>query len=279
MRGARIGLILMLIPAALAAQSALTVDFNALWRVDLNSHEAELIAELGTPGEMISCNSLTSSTSGQLRCRRGNDLYAVRSDTLELLSTLPGSSTAGGLAFDDLDRLWFVSSRDPVLWRLDPDTGAVLDSVPLTLEGSRHHALAAYGQRLFVFTRNPYPSTTWLEEIDTESGVSLSARDLGSVFPFDAAFDPSGNLWFSDSHGEIILGVVCLSYNRLDLDSLTSTQTWYDCLNFYEEPFYVNIAVVQETPVVDVPALSPLGMLLSILAISLAAWRVLRRNR
>lgn len=275
------GALTLLCCSNLHAQSALTVDFNALWRVDLATRQGQLLEELDSDDPRFSCDKLATSASGSVFCVRSRELFKIESGSLSLLATLPGNSDGAGLTFDSLDRLWLVTENDAVLWRLDPDNGSPIASIPLALSGSRHYALAAQGERLFVFSKSPHPSPMLLEEIDPGTGVSLSARDvqsLGLFLPHDATFGPNGDLWVSNHEGEVILGIVCISYNRLDVNQLVLEQSWTGCFDVFDEPAFANVAGIREAPIVEVPALSSAGIVLSILALAAVALRALRRG-
>ncbi len=279
MKSILLGALTLLVCSNLHAQSALSVDYNALWRVDLQTRQGQLIEELDAEDPRFSCGKLATSASGKVLCVRQQQLFEIESGSLSPLATLPGTSDGAGLTFDSLDRLWFVTRTDAVLWRLDPDNGSPIASIPLALAGNRHYALAALDERLFVFSNSPNPML--LEEIDTVTGVSLSARDvqsLGLSLPLDAAFGPHGDLWVSNHEGEIILGFNCMSYNRLDVSLLVLEQSWTGCFHVYAEPAFANIAGIRGAPIIEVPALSPAGIALSILALATVALRALHRR-
>ncbi len=266
--------LLLMVSSALRAETALSVDFNSLWRVDLSSHQALQLSSFGDPAPFLSCKGLTRSTLGRLLCLRHDGLFEVLGDSLEFVSTLRGSSNVAGLAFDDLDRLWFVTRNDPVLWQLDPDTGSILEATPLSLDGSYHYALAAHGQQLFAFTRT-YPAPLLLEEVDTSTGASLSAMDVGSLgffLPLDAAFSEGGDLWIANGRG----GFNCYSYDRLSFEPLALEQTWYGCIHVYEQPIFANIAAVEPSPIVNIPTVSGFGLIALVLAILLSALGIFR---
>lgn len=281
MKSIPLGALTLLFCPNLLAQSALTVDFNGLWSVDLRTHQGQLLEELDAGDPRFSCDKLAISASRSVLCVRQQELFEIESGSLSPLATLPGSSDGAGLTFDALDRLWFVTESDPVLWRLDPENGSPIASIPLALAGSRHYALAALGERLFVFSKSPDPNPMLLEEIDPVTGASLSARDvesLGLYLPHDAAFGSNGDLWVSNHEGEIILGVICMSYNRLDVSSLALEQTWTGCFNVFDDPTFANIAGIQGAPIVEVPALSATGFAFLILILAAVALRALPRR-
>ncbi|MCP3995494.1 MAG: hypothetical protein GY722_10575 [bacterium] len=281
MKSILLGALTLLLCSHLHAESALTVDYNALWSVDLQTHKGQLLEELDSENPRFSCHKLAISASGNVLCARRQELFEIESGALSPLATLPGSYDGAGLTFDSLDRLWYVTERDAVLWRLDPESGSPIASIPLALAGSRHYALAALGERLFVFSQGPHPEPMLLEEIDTVTGASLSAREvesLGLLLPHDAAFGPNGDLWVSNHEGEIILGFVCMSYNRLDVSRLVLEQSWTGCFHVYDEPAFANIAGIRGAPIVDVPVFGPAGIAFSILALATVALRALHRR-
>lgn len=271
-------LLSMFTSVALAThQTAFSVDFNALWRVDLNTHDAVLVYPLDSPNDRFSCVQLTTGPTGELRCSQGGNLYAVEPGILRLIADLPTSGAAEGLTFDATGRLWYISGSSATLWLLNPDTGAVLASIPLSLEGTNPVSLAALGDRLFAFTT--LLGTTLLEEIDPATGDSLSSVDVlscGVSSPLDAFFDNSGALWSAQHEGQVVLGTECFRYNRLTISPLSCSSTWSGCVFIPQFPSFVNLAAPAATgAATDIPTLgiAELVGLAGILMV-LAVWRL-----
>ncbi len=268
-------------PSIVTAETAVTVDFNAIWRVDLRTHGAEWIADLGTPDPRFSCRSIAVSAEGDIRCLHNGMLYEIQPGAASPLSTLPSVDTYQGLAFDGIGRLLFTSRAEPTLWQLDPSTGAVLDSQPFSLVGTSTYALAALGTRIFVITNSPGELPHLLEEIDPANGESLSAVEVGALgvtLPIDAAFDPMGDLWVANNNGEIILGLHVLSYLKLHLSPLSAIETWSGLVNVFEEPAFMNIDSVATDGIVEIPMLSHAGAVLLTLSLLAVAWYSMRRG-
>lgn len=270
-------LLSMITSVALAThQTAFSVDFNALWRVDLNTHEAVLVYPLDSPDVRFSCVQLTTGPTGELRCSQGGNLYAVEPGTLRLIADLPTSGADAGLTFDATGRLWYISGSSATLWLLNPDTGAVLASVPLSLGGTQPVSLAALGDRLFAFTQS---SGTLLEEIDPATGDSLSSVDVdpcGVGSPLDAFFDNSGALWSAQHTGQVVLGTECFLYFRFTISPFTCSSTWSGCVFIPQFPSFVNLAApaatgaATEIPTLGIAELVGLAGILMVLAV----WRL-----
>lgn len=266
-------------PWALSAQTALSVEDNALWRVDLRSQDLEWVADLGTADPDFDCWDLAVSPAGTIRCIADDQLYAIEPGATSALAALPAPGPSA-LAFDPQGTLWFAGGNPASLWQIDADTGAVLDVLLLSLEGTEVLALAARGEQIFAFSRDE-DFEARLEEVDLLTGGSLSAVELEpfEIFsPADAAFDLEGNLWVTDIIAGIITGGILVRYHRIDLDPLGSEMTWSGAF-IVGDPIYINIDAIEIAgSLVEVPALGPAGLaLLSFFLVS-AAWIVLRRG-
>jgi hypothetical protein len=276
----------VLLPAPpLFAHTALSVDNNALWRVDLDTLSGNVLVELNGPSPFFWCHHLAVSSTGMIRCAIGGSLYSIdraSGEVIELPPPLPippppPGTNSGGLTFDAADRLWYIDQATSVLLHLDPGTGAVLSSRPLSLTGTFSVTLAALGDRLFVFTQDTGRGSRYLEEIDPTTGASLSATEFPQLAPpVDAAFDESGDLWVVEATGEIILGVFCYRVDRIALATSTVEEVSSTCL-YYSEPFFYSIAGVRGT-VLEIPTLDHVGQLFLLGLLLLSGLLVLRRS-
>ena len=265
------------------AETALSVDMNALWRVDLNSHEAQLISPLGTPDPLFSCSALAVSRTGSIRCERGDQLYDIRNGSAQLIGSMPGGVEFVGLAFDADGRLWSMGGH--LLHEIDPVTGAVISEKWLGLPVNCYvDSVAANGNQLIAFTHCDSPSRHKLQEIDPETGSSLWEIDLAGLKisnPADGAFDSHGDLWFSQVHGGPVMGIDCYSYNRLRISPLSVEETWWGCFLAWNPPesIFLGIDAIEGASVIEVPTVSPLGALVFVLLLAAAAWFRLRDGR
>ena len=270
----------LLVPASVGAQTALSVDHNALWRVDLKSRAAQVVVDLDSASPFFACGQLTASSTGLVRCAVGDALFAIDAGSGEIseLATLP-MGPFGGLAFDGADRLWYLPWNGSDLFRLDPATGLVVHSLPVSLVGAEHYALAAFGERLFTVTTPDFPSLALLEEIDPATGASLSAAELPSVrAPGDAAFDERGDLWVAEHTGEIILGVHCFQTSRIVLAPLEVDPIWSECVFLNSTPVFTNIADLRGPSALEIPTVGRPGIAALIALLVLGALLILRRS-
>jgi len=262
-------------------ETALSVDMNALWRVDLNSHEAQLISELGTTNPRFSCSGLAVSRTGLIRCERGGQLYGIRDGSAQMIGPMPHGIDFLGISFDADGRLWAIGGH--LLWQLDPSTGAVISEKWIGLKPHCYATfLAAKGNQLFTLAEcdDPYPAGLHynLEEIDPETGASLGSVDLtslGVAMPMDGAFDSRGDLWFSRNLGGPIMGIYGVSYNRRRLSPLSLEETWIGWFSIWSgelKPSFHDIDAIEGTSVIEVPAVSPLGAFVFVLLLAVAAW-------
>ena len=285
----RILVVLAFLASATAArgQTALSVDKNALWRVDLNSHEAQLLSPLGTPNPWFSCSALAVSRAGLIRCEAGDQLYDIRNGSAQVIGPMPHGIDFLGLSFDADGRLWAIGGH--LLWEIDPLTGAVISEKWIGLPTNCYaESLAAKGNQLFAFTYcdDPYPAGYHyrLEEIDPVTGATVVAVDLaglGVSRTVDGAFDAHGDLWFSQNLGGPIMGIFYVSYNRLRLSPLSLEETWIGGFSIWSgelEPSFQSIDAIEGTGVIEVPAVSPLGALVFVLLLGAAAWFRLGRG-
>jgi hypothetical protein len=263
------------------AQTALSADHNALWRVDLRSRATEVVVGLNDTDPRFSCHHLTVSSTGLIRCAREPSLLAIDPTSGEIteLAALPTGSVSGGLAFDAADRLWYLPRNGTDLLRLDPANGLVVQTQPVSLVGAEHYTLAALGERLYALTRAALPTRRLLEEIDPATGASLSAAEITGVYaPVDAAFDEQGGLWVVDYTGEIILGLRCYNTSRIAPVSLEVELVWSECIFVNERPAFTNIADLRGPPVLVIPALDRRGMTVLVATLILCALLTLRRS-
>ncbi|MEL7060757.1 MAG: IPTL-CTERM sorting domain-containing protein [Acidobacteriota bacterium] len=266
---------------AARAQTALSVTTDAVWRVDLRTYDAERITSIqNAPPAFFGCQLVAQSSAGRLLCADVLSLWAIENGTVNELAPLPNTSifNPGGLAFDSRDRLWYVSWNDAELWRLDPADGSVLDVRSLALPPETLTlALAGGRDRLFLLTRAPTDDRWTLETIDPDDGRSVDRFVLPETFPnlpLDAATDAVGNLWVSGSQ----LGAAPpnLAYWRLRPERREAIETW-STLSLGGESFAPLTDVAFGTSV-EIPTLSPLGLVLATLAIAGAAVVALRRR-
>jgi len=280
----------VLVPAPrLFAHTALSVSNDALWRVNLDTQTGQLLVDLDKPDPFFACWHLAVSSTGTIRCAFGSSLYAIDGATGEVselppalpLPPIPGppvpTSFSGGLTFDSADRLWLVDLAGTTLLQLDPASGAVVSSQPLSPTGTFVNTLAALGDRLFAFTEDTALERRYLEEIDPTTGTSLSAIEFPQLAPpLDAAFDESGDLWVVEATGSIILGVNCYRVDRISLSTSTVEEASSACF-FVGEPNFANIADVRGT-VLEIPTLDHVGRLCLLGMLLLSALIVLRRT-
>lgn len=284
-------LLAVLVPAPrLLAHTALSVSNDALWRVNLDTQTGQLLVDLDSPNPFFHCWHLAVSSTGTIRCAFGSSMYAIDGATgevselppaLPLPPPLPGppapTSLSGGLTFDSADRLWLVDLAGTTLLQLDPASGAVVSSQPLSPTGTFVNALAALGDRLFAFTEDTALDRRYLEEIDPTTGTSLSAIEFPQLAPpVDADFDESGDLWVVEFVGSIILGVNCYRVDRITLATSTVKEVSSACW-FVGEPTFANIADVRGT-VLEIPTLDHVGRLCLLGMLLLSALIILRRT-
>jgi hypothetical protein len=211
----------------------------------------------------------------------GQSLFAIdpASGEISELAALPMGTFSGGLEFDRADRLWYLPWNGSDLFRLDPATGLVVHSQPVSLVGAEHYALVALGERLFALTRATSPSRSLLEEIDPATGASLSAEEIVGVWaPSDASFDERGDLWIVEYTGEIILGLYCYTTSRIALASLEVTPIWSECIFLNGRPAFTNIADLRGPSVLEIPTLGRPGMVVLLALLVLCAVLLLRRG-
>ncbi|MEL7060756.1 MAG: hypothetical protein AAGN46_12090 [Acidobacteriota bacterium] len=272
---------LVLFPSTVIAQQALSVDGDALWRVGLRTHAGQLVATPDDDGEDFFCDASSRAPDGTIFCIDADRLFTVDQTSIDVVGPLPAVSTGTGVAFDSAGRLFFVATNDDLLWQLDPATGAPVDTVPLTTDIVSLQALAALDERLFLLGSDS-TGIALLVEIDPTTGMALSSRDVGALgveAPIDAAFDEDGALWVSEIEGAQVLGFICGAYDRIELEPLVVEETWSGCLALNEDPLLINLAAVSRGPATDIPTLSHLGLLLTMLALGLAGGLVLHRRR
>lgn len=278
-------LLAALLPAPrLLAHTALSVDAEALWRVDLDTLTGELLVDLSGPSALYRCHHLAVSSTGLIRCALGGSVFAIdraSGEVTELppplpIPPMPPPPTSGGLAFDGADRLWYIDQTTSVLLQLDPATGAVLTSQPLSLTGAFSDALAALGDRLHAFTRETV--TISLEEIDPATGTSLSAVGLDLGQAFDAAFDASGDLWVVTEAAIPAPG----GFSSFRVDRITLATANVEPVSshsvFVGEPAFANIADVRGTTVLEIPTLGHAGRLCLLGLLLVSALGVLQRT-
>ncbi|QQR73103.1 MAG: hypothetical protein IPJ17_16685 [Holophagales bacterium] len=286
----RILVLLALLASATAArgQTVLSVEDSALWRVDLRTRESQLVysftAPPPSPWSGFECGTLAASSSGDLRCLGTAGITEIRPGAVQVLAPNPHDLWEdGGLAFDADSRLWWTGGR--FIQQLDPATGAMISEKWLLLDaGCYTHALAARGNRLFAVTGCVSDSRIRLEEIDPWSGASLSAIDVSSLgfhMPRDVEFDGNGDLWFSDSDGPPVdpWPTGCVRYWRLRLSPLSAEMTSQECGAWPLAMPFMDLAAIEGTSVIEVPAVSPLGALVFVLLLAAAAWFRLRDGR
>lgn len=270
-------------PEAAWAQYALSIDQNVVHVLDLRSHESLTRWPLNSSNPGFSCLHLTAAGSVRLFCAFGNQLSAIDNYTREVdeLAALPPGDAYNGLAVDADGNLWAVaelSGQDRLL-RLDPATGGMISSQPLSTAGMEPRALAISGDRFFVFTSLGFKP--YLEEIDPSTGSSLSSVALqphGFFSVRAAAFDPQGNLWvMGHTDNPVVLGMDCGQYFRIVLDPFTVTRGWHGCIRILRDPPLAGIAFAPQGTVLEIPLAGPTG-LLSLAALIAAAGLVLLRR-
>jgi hypothetical protein len=109
-----------------------------------------LVGDLTLNGSPVKIDALASSPQyGLLAFQMDGDLYQYTGSNSRLVRVNPQTAqvsvigdwlsgrTIVGAAFDASDRLWAVDTQQDQLLRIDPNSGAILQSIPITLGGNR----------------------------------------------------------------------------------------------------------------------------------------------
>lgn len=202
------GLLAVASGSAAAAPLAYGEAFDTLYRIDLQTRQAQRIGDAGSyAGQIIGAVSglTTMSDNALVAVADGRKLLievAPNSGAADVLGDL-GLSGQGVGQFDALDlnmtancddTLWLVSANTQKLWTVDPLSGAT------TLVGNTAHTitgLVSYGDRLYGaggLGDNRFYS------INTATGVATPIGNFGPavthwVNSVSMGFDENGILW------------------------------------------------------------------------------------
>ncbi len=281
-----VGLTILASATVAQGQTALSVRGDTLWRVDLRTHAREAVYSFVPPDPRpyteFWCSSLAASRSGELRCLGTPAIIDIRPGTAQVLGPLPHGDIFGALAFDADGRLWWTGGR--FLQELDPATGAMISERWLLLDpGCYTHALMARGNHLFVIIGCSASPPVRVEEIDPWTGASLSTvgwdSSLGVGMPRDAEFDAAGDLWLLDNYQPSYpYSTYCSRFWRLHLSPLSAEMTSEECVPWPLGATVENLAAIEGTGVIEVPAVSPLGAFVFVLLLAAAGWFRLGRG-
>ncbi len=252
-----------------AQASAFMISSEELvvWDLETLDH-----APIGATG-ILGVSGLAASPSGDLYALSyfTDDLWRV--DPANGAATLVGPlgmnvDVASGLAFDACGGLWMVSGSS--LFGVDPASGTTSLVAVLTSPDEEIVALTARGDRLLALVAaGPSRQLAWIDPIDGSverfgSLVSLPTFQVG------LDFDQSGRLWAFFWMDGPIPGPWSSSVVEYDPD----TGDAVNVVGMVLPPYGGNLAITPPggacPTVLEVPTLSPLGLVLLSLFIGLA---------
>jgi hypothetical protein len=195
-----------------------------------------LVGDLTLNGSPVKIDALASSPQyGLLAFQMDGDLYQYTGSNSRLVRVNPQTAqvsvigdwlsrrTIVGAAFDASDRLWAVDTQQDQLLRIDPNSGAILQSIPITLGGNRFdlHAFGTdiafdiYGNAYICdpITQSPYGTKFYRLDMATGAATLLHTDQVvvpgcGGVAPGPAvvgmAFSraaPPDRLFVAENNG------------------------------------------------------------------------------
>jgi len=152
------------------------------------------VGDLTLNGSPVKIDALASSPRyGLLAFQMDGDLYQYTGSNSRLVRVNPQTAqvsvigdwlsgrTIVGAAFDASDRLWAVDTQQGQLLRIDPNSGAILQSIPITLGGNRLDlnapgatdiAFDIYGNAYICDTILQFPQGTKFYRLDMATGAA-----------------------------------------------------------------------------------------------------------
>jgi len=152
------------------------------------------VGDLTLNGSPVKIDALAYSPQyGLLAFQMDGDLYQYTGSNSRLVRVNPQTAqvsvigdwlsgrTIVGAAFDASDRLWAVDTQQDQLLRIDPNSGAILQSIPITLGGNRLDlnapgatdiAFDIYGNAYICDTILQSPQGTKFYRLDMATGAA-----------------------------------------------------------------------------------------------------------